>query len=504
MDEIEQNEAGETSSAGERKPISEARLRANRANAKLSSGPRSAEGKAISCLNNYKHGRRTRTLVLPWESREEYEERLATWSAEVGVETDVERRFVTSAVNASWRLDRFDDWESAEIERASAAQDESFDERRAAEARRYAGQLLAAAMPPVPKRLPQAVLQKAEADRLKDRRPREEPDLMAALTGLRSSSHGITWLIQRWEEIAERVQTWGWLEPSHRYLGLALQGLKRSDLRHPHVNDWTVAYLGALYDGNPTEPDVVRRLVEPDGVETFHPSELKRFHEWLANEIPNRQTAREFFLERARTEIAELRERLELIELREERDRQLALRAAQHDSGKSGAEALRFLATQDRLMRTGVKEARALRAARLGEGGQPAPRPHLPRAARASETASDPGVAPATVPAVAPAAAAEAEATADVENATSEPTCQNATSAPGVENTTSEAKPVEAQVAGVEGNELPHAVSTAHWEPVKTELPATPASLSPPRALNPRPTGAQPGETWDAYRPRDS
>jgi hypothetical protein len=49
-------------------------------------------------MNNYRHGRRTKTLVLPWEDRQTYEEGLATWIAEQGAETRAEIRMITSAL----------------------------------------------------------------------------------------------------------------------------------------------------------------------------------------------------------------------------------------------------------------------------------------------------------------------------------------------------------------------------------------------------------------------
>ena len=54
-------EKGETKLSLRKRPIvSEAMLAANRANARKSTGPRSAEGKARSRLNGFKHGQRSR------------------------------------------------------------------------------------------------------------------------------------------------------------------------------------------------------------------------------------------------------------------------------------------------------------------------------------------------------------------------------------------------------------------------------------------------------------
>jgi hypothetical protein len=57
-----------------KRPISEARLRANRENAKNSSGPRSEEGKKRSSLNATRHGLLAQTLHLPEEEMAAYHE----------------------------------------------------------------------------------------------------------------------------------------------------------------------------------------------------------------------------------------------------------------------------------------------------------------------------------------------------------------------------------------------------------------------------------------------
>lgn len=48
-----------------KRPISERKLLANRANAQRSTGPRTEAGKAVSCRNALKHGILSRTIDLP-------------------------------------------------------------------------------------------------------------------------------------------------------------------------------------------------------------------------------------------------------------------------------------------------------------------------------------------------------------------------------------------------------------------------------------------------------
>jgi hypothetical protein len=53
--------------------ISSAQLAANQANAQRSTGPKTAQGKAISARNNFRHGFSGAFTVLPWESQDEFE-----------------------------------------------------------------------------------------------------------------------------------------------------------------------------------------------------------------------------------------------------------------------------------------------------------------------------------------------------------------------------------------------------------------------------------------------
>ncbi len=82
------------------------RLAANRANAQLSTGPRTEEGKAASSLNAVRTGLTGRTVLLPSEDADAYEAHLAQYRDEfqpVGVR---ETQLVQNLADTQWRLDR--------------------------------------------------------------------------------------------------------------------------------------------------------------------------------------------------------------------------------------------------------------------------------------------------------------------------------------------------------------------------------------------------------------
>ncbi len=84
--------------------ISDARLAANRANAQLSTGPNTAEGKAKSSLNAVKTGLTGRTVVLPTDDAQAYREHVARHFARLAPATDQEHTLVQFIADTEWRL----------------------------------------------------------------------------------------------------------------------------------------------------------------------------------------------------------------------------------------------------------------------------------------------------------------------------------------------------------------------------------------------------------------
>ena len=64
-------------------PISPAQLAANRANAQLSTGPTSLDGKATSCLNAIKTGLTGRTVLLHTDDAADYQRHIAAYQKEL-------------------------------------------------------------------------------------------------------------------------------------------------------------------------------------------------------------------------------------------------------------------------------------------------------------------------------------------------------------------------------------------------------------------------------------
>jgi hypothetical protein len=98
---------------------SSTRLETNRANAQLSTGPRSAEGKRKSSLNAVKTALTGVTVLLPTDAAAEYQRHIATYEKEfqpIGIE---ESELVQSLADISWRLRRIPALEMAIYARGS-------------------------------------------------------------------------------------------------------------------------------------------------------------------------------------------------------------------------------------------------------------------------------------------------------------------------------------------------------------------------------------------------
>jgi SEC-C motif len=85
---------------------SAAQFAANQANARLSTGPISENGKAISSHNNLRHGFRSQTVLLPGDDPAAYEALLADLTEYYAPQELIETRFVREMTDADWRLRR--------------------------------------------------------------------------------------------------------------------------------------------------------------------------------------------------------------------------------------------------------------------------------------------------------------------------------------------------------------------------------------------------------------
>ena len=105
--------------ANSQPPIPDPRHRANRANALLSTGPRTAAGKQRSSLNAVTHGLTAASPVLPSEDPAAYQRHCRQFLDEYQPATPTESQLTQELADTAWRLNRIPLLEAALLDRAA-------------------------------------------------------------------------------------------------------------------------------------------------------------------------------------------------------------------------------------------------------------------------------------------------------------------------------------------------------------------------------------------------
>jgi hypothetical protein len=109
----------------------ERQIAASRANGAKSRGPKTEEGRRKVAFNAIRHGLTARDVVIANESKENFQELLATYLAELEPVGEIEYGFVEQMVAAKWRIRRAWSIEAAiydlEIDRQAPGVEEEFE-----------------------------------------------------------------------------------------------------------------------------------------------------------------------------------------------------------------------------------------------------------------------------------------------------------------------------------------------------------------------------------------
>lgn len=104
---------------------SQKQIEANRRNARRSTGPRTAAGKAVSKRNAVKHGVLSSNAVSPYEDRERYDALQAQLVSELEPETALECALVERLTNLLWREKRLAEAETEKFTMRNRSADEA-------------------------------------------------------------------------------------------------------------------------------------------------------------------------------------------------------------------------------------------------------------------------------------------------------------------------------------------------------------------------------------------
>ena len=112
-----------------------AQIKANRNNAKKSSGPRTEEGKTRSAKNALKHGLLARDTVMPGEDPADFDRQLSALEADIQPANSLEFELVRQIADTQWRMRRLTRLETGFLAAAVDDQRRHLEKRRPDELR---------------------------------------------------------------------------------------------------------------------------------------------------------------------------------------------------------------------------------------------------------------------------------------------------------------------------------------------------------------------------------
>jgi hypothetical protein len=206
------------------------RAEINRRNAAKSTGPRTPEGKNRSKFNALKHGMTAKTLVLPGEDAEAFQERIDAWTNDLQPRNDFERDLVVRAATVYWQLERADRADAARLTGIIHHAPAEEHRRQADQAAALGQRLFWDARYPLP------LYPHAEWEYFHGR-PRiscsdhaDDPDQPARLLPqLEASAAGCRWLLDRWAELRALLDKGLSWQSSDKFKAIRLLGKQPLD-----------------------------------------------------------------------------------------------------------------------------------------------------------------------------------------------------------------------------------------------------------------------------------
>jgi hypothetical protein len=372
-----------------KRPISAAKHAACVANSRRSTGPTSPAGKATVSRNATKSGFTCRKITfLPGEDEQEFRALVDRCARDVRAETAVEYAEVEEAVYSRWKQRRIRESQAAAAHQRIETIEAAGDDRAREEVRTL---------------IPQLPL---------------EP--LSVINKLRSTTPGCTFLLEQFRLLKAWLSTHHAFEVSQRRYTLQLLGRQPNHLFiDPVVFEIDRLYLGAIGGPGSFTAEQAANAFLLDRPDDMSDGEFARRLEPMVQNLPTIAEGHAALVRLVDQSIAELTERVELIGLREQRDRYLATRIALTDVTHEGELRERYDSMAGREHHASLREVRALQADRRkygsGDCGELHDQEYPAETAErtAVPTPTEPAQNKATVPEV-DGAAEEAEGPIDV------------------------------------------------------------------------------------------
>jgi hypothetical protein len=333
-------------------------IAANRMNATKSTGP-SIESRANTRFNGTRHGMASREIMfMQGEDPQEFWAEVDRWCRERGIQTTDERTAVASAVYSVWVKARIINAQAHNANDAIDTINHTFADQKVAQVR----------------------------DLLDDLKAKPEVTIAAVM----NTSYGCSLLIKEFKALGDRLKTHCSFEVSQREHALRLGGHRPKELfTNKVVEEFNRSYFGSLHGpGGFTAAQAANALMydRPKGVSR---GEFERRLERLVSKLPTIEEGHAKLKKYVQTWISRLRERKELMEYREERQKQAAIGKALADVSADGQVLVRYANQADRTFNTSMKLALTLKAERrkFGDGELDDPAPKVTSAAHPGDEA---------------------------------------------------------------------------------------------------------------------
>jgi len=203
---------------------SDKRAEANKKNAKKSTGPTSAAGKAASSRNAVKHGLTAVKVVMDSEDPAEYDGKLAEWLGYYRPADPAQRAVIERAVYQTWRLERCAQYEAAKTGERVRHAPGRYDYDQQTDAENVGRRLV---YEPIHRCHSPEIYDPVVRDRIQKRLD----DNTALLTlELQQSAKGVDWLLERWAELAESLRFHGFWHYPEKFQAVRMLGKRPEDL----------------------------------------------------------------------------------------------------------------------------------------------------------------------------------------------------------------------------------------------------------------------------------
>jgi hypothetical protein len=322
-----------------RRAVSEVKRLANFINAHKSSGARSERGRAAVAANGVVHGQtcNNTSIFLSDENPDEYANEVARWAITLKAETEPEVAQVGLAVYQLWKVRRTERGSAAAVDQKVEDIENNVDDQTS--------DLVRALIPQLPL------------------------DPARVVKELREYVCDCTYILGQLRLLRERLTTHPVFEVSQRRYVTQVLGHKPSDLFiDPFVYELDRLYLGSISGPGSFTPARAANAFLLDNPGDMSDREFEARLEPMVEKLPTIKEGHAGLAKLLEQAIEELTERVELLGLREERQRARAVVTAKDEVCRDGEKRKRNAAMAIRLHHASMRELRAMQESRRKYG----------------------------------------------------------------------------------------------------------------------------------------